>query len=327
MSAYAPATHHPSHITHHTMNHLISQYLSEFDGSPNTIKTYNETLKLFFRYLINNNLDASAPTRADVIKYKRHLQESGKSAMTVDNYMNSLKSFFRWADDRNYYENIASRIKSNAPKWQIRKHPITIQQVYDLINNIEPTSLINLRDRAIISVLYFCGLRVSEASSILIKDVSHKTLKIKGKGRTEKETVYLDEIASAHIQAYIKARKEAEYKLDPDSMLFLSYGPYQRNRLIKLEKNDLSKMVTRRMIQSGCKTDKVSAHSLRHSAAVHMIDSGADLYTVQLFLRHTDSNTSRIYTRYAEKSKIIADAPTKALESKYLTYASTRLGI
>jgi site-specific recombinase XerD len=301
------------------MNKLIQQFLDEFDGSPNTIAMYKETIRLFFRWMINTKRDASTPTRIDVIQYKKYLESKKHTAKTVDNYMNSLKSFFKWTNNNSLYEDIARHIKSDAAKFEMLKDPLTVAEMRTLLNYCSIDTEVALRNRAIIHLLYFCGLRVVEVSRLTFSDYKPKTstLLVIGKGRKSREEIYLPSIAAAAINDYVKHRYQNETYIHTDTPLFLSYAANQRNKLIGVSKAVISTMVTKYLIATGLKTKKISAHSLRHSIAIHMIDEGASLYDVTMKLRHTDANMSRIYTRYIEKKKVRENEPFERITLKY----------
>ena len=299
------------------MNALISSFLTEFDGSANTVATYSQTIRIFFRWMINNRRDAANPTRADVTQYKKQLQAKGHTAKTVDNYLNALKSFFRWTSERGHYENIASHIRSNATTYEMLKEPLTISQVQTLLNSCNTLTDTGTRNRAIIHLLYFCGLRVVEVSRLTFSDYHPDYLMIQGKGRITKEEVYLPQLAADALKQYIACRKHNEGKIHPDAPLFISYAHNQKNKLIPVSKQTISDMVRAQLIKAGLKTDKISAHSLRHSIAIHMIDEGATLYDITQKLRHTDANMSRIYTRYIEKKKVRENAAFAVVQSKF----------
>lgn len=309
--------------TNLTIQQLQTRFLEEVDLAETTKVVYKIAIRLFFRWMVKQGKDLRQPSRVDVMQYKTSCKQK-LSPLTTDLYMNSLKSFFKWLELSGINDNVTTHIRNEKKVNDFTKLPITASQVNDLISSIPANGLTNLRDRAIISLLYFNALRVVEVWRLNVSDVDYnrKQIWIIGKGRTQREAVAVNDTVLSYIAAYLDQIHTAAYY-----PLFQAHNQGSRNEVRRIAGKTIGIIVSKRMAEAGVKEKGVSAHSLRHSAAVHMIDSGADLYTVQLFLRHTDSNTSRIYTRYAEKSKIIADAPTKALESKYLTYASTRLGI
>lgn len=303
------------------MNNLITQFLSEFDGSPTTIQTYNTTINLFFKWMINNKMDAGNPQRADVTKYKTALKAKNHSIKTVDNYTNSLKSFFKWTDENGYYENIAKHIKCESPKLDMRKHPMTISQVAQLFSSTRYSqSEIDKRDNAMMHLMYFCGLRVIEVCRLNIEDIKASSIMVLGKGRSEKEEVYADKLTLERIEMYLNNRKHFNPHIHEGDALFVTYARNNQNRMPRMTSSNAGQIIIKRMRSIGINDPKVTAHSLRHSIAIHMIDEGATLYDITQKLRHTDANTSRIYTHYIEKKKVRENEQFKAIQTKFSQY-------
>jgi len=296
-----------------TIDQLQNLFIQEMDLADTTKSVYKYCIRLFFRWMSEQGRNPRQPTRVDVMQYKTSLKAT-KSPLTTDLYMNSLKSFFKWLDMSGVFTNVTTHIRNEKRVAEFTKKPITIAQVYQLINSITPDNVISLRDRALISLLYFNALRLVETWRLDIRDVelNNSQIYIIGKGRTQREAITINDIVKQYLAEYINAIHTA-----PHYPLFHAYHHNTRNEIPRISIKYLCTIVSARMQAAGIKESKVSAHSLRHSAAVHMIDAGADLYTVQLFLRHTDSNVSRVYTRYAERNKMHTAAPTISLQNNY----------
>jgi len=299
------------------MNKLINQFLDEFDRATTTKRTYQTTINLFFKYLINNRLNAASPRKSDVTMYKSYLKSKGHSIKTIDIYIASLKSFFKWTEENGYYSNIAKHMRSESTKMEMRKHPMTVEEVQTLFNSIPHQSIINLRDRAILHLLYFCGLRTIEVSRLNINDLKDDTIMILGKGRSEKEEIYIDNLTKQSIIDYLTERQDQETYLDTEGPMFISYMYNSANRITRMQAPSIGQIIKKHIRNAGIKDEKVTTHSLRHSIAIHMIDEGATLYDVTAKLRHTNANTSRIYTQFIEKKKVKENKQFKAIQAKF----------
>jgi site-specific recombinase XerD len=303
-----------------TTSQLIDQYLAQRDLMATTLHIYKYVLRWWFRYLVNNGIKPAEVKKADIIGYKRHLFSRGLRSATVDLYINGIKGFYRWmAETDEQYRNITTGIRNEKRIRQFRRDPLTIDQVRQLIGSIPTEGLINIRDRAIVCLLYFNALRVVEAIRLDIGDIDLANMRIAilGKGRKEKQWVQINDITANAIEDYIQAKHNAGEEWDDNDPLFIAYWNRNRNEVRRLRRQSVSMIMSERLRVTGIKTDRISAHSLRHSAAVHMIESGKDLYAVTLFLRHTNANTSRLYTHFTEEKKLIDSGPTRLLQDKF----------
>lgn len=301
--------------TDKTITQLINQYLGERDIMQSSIRIYRYTIHYFFRWLVNNGHDSGSPERTDVISYKRDLKTKYRSA-TVALYINSIKGFFRWCNERGICDNITSGVRNEKRMHTFSRDPLTTDQVQGLFDSIGTDAIIDLRDRAIIYLLYFNGLRVIEATRIYHGDIDlvNNRVFIIGKGQHERQPVDINPIVASALDNYIQEKHNAGLSVSDKDPLFVSH-----TTSTALKPTWVSELISTRMVKAGIKTPKITAHSLRHSAAVHMINGGYDLYAVQLFLRHSDTNTSRIYTRYAEENKLKQRAPTMYLHKQIKT--------
>jgi integrase/recombinase XerC len=144
-----------------------------------------------------------------------------------------------------------------------------------------------VRDRAILELLYGCGLRVSELSSLSLTDLdsSEKILRVKGKGNKER-IVPIGDTAWGHLQSYLEERLT---KKPEEKALFLNFSGK------RLTARSLQRMVENYQLRGGMGR-KVSPHGLRHSYATHLLGNGADLRSIQQLLGHASLSTTQKYT-------------------------------
>ena len=284
---------------------LIEQYLAETDFMPTTLRTYGEVLYYFWRWATANGIDINNPRRSDVIQWKRYLRdEKGNKPSTIDLYISSLKGFFRWLEQEGIYKNIASNIRSENRQKSLRKRILLPEQIKKILSDIDTTTLIGKRDKALITTIYTNGLRRIEAQRIKLADIdtSDNMISIQGKGHNDKIRVPVADQNIELINDYIQARVDSGENVNNDSPLFVSYV----NHNIfppALKPDSISAIIKQRIKASGYHGEGITAHSLRHSIAVQILEKGNSLYDVTVFLRHKSADTSRIYTRYIEEKK------------------------
>ena len=283
---------------------LIDQYLAESDFMPSTLRTYNEVLHYFWRWATTNNIDIRNPQRSDIISWKRHLRIKGNMPSTIDLYTSSLKGFFRWLEQEGIYKNITSNLKSESRERNYKKSILFPDQIKKILTDIDTRTLIGKRDIALITTIYINGLRRIEAQRITLSDINtvESTISIQGKGFNDKTKIPVPKQNMELINQYIQARIDSGEDVKDTSHLFVSYVRYNVFPQ-PLQPESVSKIIKKRMKDSGFDNDTLTAHSLRHSAAVQLLEKGQTLYDVSIFLRHRSTDTSRLYTRYMEEKK------------------------
>ena len=150
------------------LNEIIAEWLSERDILPATKQDYERKIRLWFRWLSANDIDTRSPERRHVLEYKQQLQTEGKSVYTVNSQVTILKLFYSFCEQKGYYDNIAAGIKSSKHHTEYSKLPITAEQAFRLLDSIDTTTMIGRRDRLMISLMLFNGLRTCEVERINI---------------------------------------------------------------------------------------------------------------------------------------------------------------
>lgn len=297
-----------------TITQLIRQYLAEKDFSDTTLRTYSYVLEYFFRYLAREQRPENHPTRSDIISYKRHLKARGLSTCTIDLYVVSLKGFFRWLHESNIYDNIVTSIRIETRHQQFKKKILSPPEIKQLINSIDTTTIIGLRDRLLINLIFTCGLRRIEAHRLNLSDVDTGAgfVRIQGKGYNDKIPVSISPETITMINDYITERLNTGEDIQPASPLFIQHNGHMfRDRLMP---DGISNRVAMAMKHAQVWQKGLSVHSLRHSAAVSLIENNASLYEVSIFLRHRNTDTSRHYTRYIEQKIAAQKRPQNILQ-------------
>ena len=250
--------------------------------SPNTVTSYCHDVEEFLEFYGGNPRNVKP---GDITRYLGHKTDSGISKRSSARLLSSLRSFFSWCVEEGEIKvNPCDRVES--PK--LGKYLPAVLSVEEVTSILESLPL-GTRDRAILEVLYGCGLRVSEVSSLRISRVflDDGFVNVIGKGNKQR-LVPLGEMAADAIKAYLPSRPvpaSAAY----DDYLFLS-------KLGKpLSRVSIFNMVKTQAMAAGVNKE-ISPHTFRHSFATHLIENGADLRIVQEMLGHESILTTEIYT-------------------------------
>ena len=276
---------------------LYLNWLAFIDAAPKTVDTYTRAVKQFLAYLKDNRI--TQPTKEDLINYKTQLASTNHKPATITAYIMAIKQFFKWLEEKGFYPDIAKNVKGARISTEHKKDALTAKQARKLLQSIDTSTVKGLRDYAIILLTITGGLRTVEVSRADIKDIraagEHTALYIQGKGHTEKdEPVIIPEETQEALRAYLKERGATTKE-----PLFTSTA--NRNAGQRLTTNSISRIIKGHLEAAGLISDRLSAHSLRHTAITQAIKGGANLQEVQQFARHTNINTTLIYAHNLEK--------------------------
>jgi integrase/recombinase XerD len=281
----------------------IEKFLATLDTSPRTKEAYQRALKVFYIWIIDKGY--TRPQRENILEYKAYLQSktildnTGEtktlSPLTVTAYLTALRRFFAFLEAEKIYPNIAKDIKGLKRPKGFLKDTLTKDEVIRLLEGIKSDGLNTLRDRAMINLMLRTGLRTIEVSRALISDIGREggetVLRVWGKGRDSKDDfVLLTAEAYEPILDYLQARGETK----AGEPIFISHS--NRNHKETLTTRSIRRVIGSRLKAVGLKTSKVTAHSLRHTAGTIALMNGADLIAVKEMLRHSNINTTLIYT-------------------------------
>lgn len=281
-----------------TMQRYIEKFIRyleiEKNYSPHTILNYRLDLKDFQQFLGEQSVE-----KVDYLtlrKYLAVLKEKNLTSRTVGRHLSCLRSFFRFLTREGYLKtNPLTGLSS--PK--LEKHLplfLTEEEVSRLIAAVIPKDERGLRDRAILETFYSSGIRISELVGLNIPDIDFigGIIKVMGKGKKER-------IAPIGEQALSAIRDYLERRNKPQDALFLNKS--KRRIGVRGVRNIVGKYIRLAGIKQG-----VSAHTLRHSFATHLLNRGADLRSVQELLGHVNLSTTQIYTHLTtERLKSVYD--------------------
>lgn len=254
--------------------------------SRNTVASYCHDIEAF---LSDCDVPPTEVTSADITAFLGRAGEAGLSKRSTARLVSALRSFFSWCvEEGEIRENPCDRIE--APKLgKYLPAVLSIDEVSAILESVDLQAPFGKRNRAILEVLYGCGLRVSEAAGLRISHVhlDEGFVDVVGKGNKQR-LVPLGEMAAEAIRAYLPERPLSASR-NFDDILFL-------NRFGKpLSRVSIFKLVKDQAMVAGIRKE-ISPHTFRHSFATHLIENGADLRIVQEMLGHESILTTEIYT-------------------------------
>ena len=266
----------------------FSEYLLYQKGlSQNTVDSYKSDLTKLSNYLQNQDL-----SKTNIDNFFIDMSEFNYSTSTKKRMHSSIKNFLKYINENEDYESIdISDIKLKSPK----KLPevLSITDIENMINFYNHETYLDSRNRTVIDVLYSTGCRVSELCDINISDIDldEKYLKLKGKG-SKQRIVPIGSMLYKNLMQYLNVRET--FLQNRGEPLFLSKS---KN---KLDRTAVFRIIKKTAKNISLQTD-VHPHTLRHSAATHMLEGGCDLRTVQEFLGHSSVSTTQIYTKVTKE--------------------------
>lgn len=293
---------------------LMDEFLANQDIRENSRKKYRDYLHFFIGWA-TREADVKNLTRSDIIRYKNYLIMSGRSPMTVDNYLVAVRQFFAYLEDNYICDNIAGGIHSPKRYQGYRKEHLKPAQVNALLLSIDRSRETGLRDYAIINLMVRTGMRCIEVARANVKDLVREengwVIYIQSKGHWEKDRALgVSDRVVDPIAEYITA-----HSLNEDSPLFLNHAHVSHDT--RITTLTISKIIKRYLRAMGIDSSKITAHSLRHTAAVTAIKGGANILDVQSMLGHRSVETTMIYQRSIEEERRRSGIAVHLLDNAY----------
>jgi integrase/recombinase XerC len=276
---------------------LFARWIEFIDIRPASVEIYASATRLFLRWLRENGI--ANPRREDILAYRRYLEMTRKPT-TVQLYIIAVRQFFAWLEIEGIYKNIVQHVKSPKIERLHKKDYLTSSQAKNVLGRIERQTERGRRDYAMLSLMVTGGLRRIEVSRANIEDIrtvgDSTRLYIQGKGKDERaDYVKLPQPVELAVRDYLSARG----KPVPTAPLFVSTS--NNNHGERLTVRSISGIVKERLRAAGYDSDRLTAHSLRHSAVTLALLSGQSLQDVQQFARHTAITTTMIYAHNIDR--------------------------
>ena len=268
----------------------FEQYLREVkQASENTVQSYRRDLMQMITYLEEKEIrEAAKVTKTSLHGYILHMEEQGKAATTISRMMAAMKAFFN-------YECMQARIRRNpaeslhAPKVE-KKAPVvlSVDQVSALLAQPSGQTPKEIRDKAMLALLYATGIRVSELIGIQMEDINMNIGFLVCRDGERERTIPFGRSAKAALEEYLEyARNELLRGRESDYFFVNCTGG-------AMSRQGFWKIIKYYGEKAGIEED-ITPHTLRHSFAAHLVENGADLKSVQEMLGHSDISTTQIY--------------------------------
>lgn len=251
--------------------------------SANTVVSYRSDVEKFLAHCPAAPADVNSEYIIDYLQSRDDVSKRSQARI-----LSSLRSFFCWMVlEGMMQDNPCDRVES--PKLgRYLPDVLSVEEIGTLISAVDISGWQGLRDRAILEVLYGCGLRVSEAVGLRISGLYFEDgfVRIIGKGDKER-LVPMGDMAAEALKEYLEVRPDAD--VSADDIVFLNrFGKPQ-------SRQSMFMMIKKYALQVGIRKE-ISPHTFRHSFATHLIENGADLRMVQEMLGHESVATTEIYT-------------------------------
>jgi len=259
-----------------------------------TIENYKEDFKSFFVYFpYIKSTDDLTEDDIENFTYKQGLDEL--KASTICRRISTIKTFYLFLNNEDIRKNLVHDIIMPKKEKHIPS-VLTIEEVDKLLDAPNINTKSGIRDKAMLEVMYGCGLRVSELVNLLKKNINYteKIVTLIGKGAKERG-IPIDDYAINSLNKYIVEVRDNIPSSSANNFIFLNMKGQKISRqyfFLKIKKYAKEVGIEK----------EISPHTLRHSFATHLLENGANLRTVQRILGHTNAETTQIYTHLSNKT-------------------------
>ncbi|MGO1368794.1 site-specific tyrosine recombinase XerD [Senegalia sp. (in: firmicutes)] len=265
--------------------------------SSNTIESYKRDLNKFIKYLDENNINIALEeiSQTNIISYMFYLEIQGKAPSTISRNLASIRSFYQYLLNEGLIKKDPT-LNLKSPKNKKRSPGIlTSNEINMLLDQPDTTNLKGVRDKAMLELLYAAGLKVSELLSLDLEDIDlNLGIVISSKNLSNERVIPIGKTAIKSIKLYLDEYRNKFVKEAKDNSIFLNYQGK------KLTRQGFWKII-KYYKEKACIEKKITPRTLRHSFAVHLIDNGADLKSVQAMLGHADISSTQIYMQEDKK--------------------------
>nr|WP_297163430.1 site-specific tyrosine recombinase XerD [uncultured Dysgonomonas sp.] len=273
---------------------IVSRYKSylllEKALSPNSIAAYLDDLTKLLQYFETENLKLQQIHLEDLQQFVTQLYDLGINARSVARILSGVRSFFNFLILDGYIQNDPTELLET-PKIGLKLPVVlSLQEIENIISIIDLSTKEGQRNRAIIEMLYSCGLRISELTNLKFSDLflDDGFIRVEGKG-SKQRLVPISHTAIKEIGNYLLDRKLIDVKKGSEDIVFLSKRGTAISRIMVFH------FIKQYADQAGIKKN-ISPHTFRHSFATHLLEGGANIRAIQQMLGHEKITTTEIYT-------------------------------
>ena len=263
----------------------------ERNVSNHTMDAYKRDINQYLMYLGDLDIKNLSDVKSTHIRdYIRVLSDGGMAPASISRIISSIRTYYRFLSSENILDENPVLLINNPKLPKKLPDVLSEKEISLIINAIQESSQFYQRDKAIIELLYSCGIRVTELCNLEMSNlfIDEDLIRVMGKGNKER-LLPLGVRSKKYLGDYIKHSRNSHIKKSGSSFVFVSRNGNQLTRaMINIILNKWTQI-------SGLKKS-VSPHKLRHSFATHLLEGGADLRFVQALLGHSDISTTQIYT-------------------------------
>ena len=275
------------------VDEFLTSLVAERGLSPNTVAAYRRDLAQYCRFLDSAGISEIAAVTGEIVTgYIGSLRDRGAAVATVSRKVAAVRGFHRFLAVEEYSGHDPTVLIDSPQRAKGIPKALTVDQVGALLAAADTGSALGIRDVALLEFLYATGARVSEAIGLdqIDVDLDEATAMVTGKGAKQR-VVPLGTYAVGALRTYYPVRRLlVGDERDPGAVFLSSRGR-------RLTRQAVWQIIKKTAVASGLDESSVSPHVLRHSAATHMVEGGADLRTVQELLGHANISTTQVYTR------------------------------
>jgi integrase/recombinase XerC len=256
----------------------------------NTIISYLNDLYNYKEYIHEKILNYKTITKDEIREYLKYLDNEKKSKSSISRELSALRNFYTFLLHNNIVDNNPFKNIRNPKKDKKLPNFLQHDELQNIFDSIDINNPLGIRNRLIIELLYATGIRVSELTSLKLKDIDieNKEIRITGKGNKQR-IVYFGEYAKKYLSLYLnESRNELLNSNTSDFLLINNKGTELTSRGVELVVNEV--------VKKAALKHNISPHVLRHTFATDLLNNGADLKSVQELLGHESLSTTQTYT-------------------------------
>ena len=284
--------------------HAYENYLTKVkQASGNTVSSYMRDIRQFAQWLQNDEeLDVLNASQVNISEYLEHLQSLGKSGATVSRSLASLKNFYAYAVTTGFLEESPVTGDIHVDRGE-KKLPqiLTGKEIELLLAQPSTVDSKGIRDKAMLEVMYATGIRVTELIDLNVEDVNLELGIIKCTSARKTRAIPLYPAALRALSVYLREVRVLMIAEPQEKALFVNVGGSRMSR------QGFWKILKFYQTKANIEKD-ITPHTLRHSFAVHLLENGADLGSLQELMGHSDISSTQMYTQMInQKIKSVYD--------------------
>ena len=263
----------------------------ERNVSPRTFEAYQRDLNQYLAFIVKKGVDTLGEiSQMHIREYIRTLNDGGLASSSIARIFSSIRSYHKFLSAEGIIKENPTLVLTSPKAFKKLPEVLSETEIDAITKAVDESSQFAKRDKAIIEMLYSCGLRVSELCDLKISNLflDDDMIRIMGKGSKER-LLPIGGTAKRYLNDYLTYTRPGFLKNTGSSSVFLSRNGKPLTRA-------MVNILLNKWVRASGITKPVSPHTLRHSFATHLLEGGADLRFVQALLGHSDISTTQIYT-------------------------------